>query len=60
MTIDEAISRIDNFEKRGLTKNYLELHEALRMGIEALKRIQESRQLKCQVASDTLPGETEK
>jgi len=59
MTIDEAIKRLELLKKGSFNDPFGYLHDSIKLGIEALKRIKESRFLKCQVASDKLPGETE-
>ena len=60
MTIEEAIKRIQNelplVEKRG----ELSLYAALNLGVEALKRIKNRRDLGTRWDSGKLPGETEK
>ena len=60
MTIDEAQLRIENFleacEEDELSKKDA---QAMRLGIEALERIQAIRVNECSVFTLPLPGETE-
>jgi hypothetical protein len=59
MTPDEAI-KILEVEERGLDPKYHpRLTKALKLGIEALKRIKADRILPYPIVSDLLPGETE-
>ena len=59
MTIDEAIEIITLYLQHSEQWGHHNLDDALQLGVEALKRIKESRLLSCQVASEKLPGETE-
>ena len=59
MTIDEAIKRLQNELNHGFRCGYEDLDKAQRLGIEALKRLQEQRSRTIIDEDDLLPGETE-
>ena len=60
MTIDEAITRIEVFLKDVSEGAPEKLDDALRLGIEALKRVREQREVGGYVRRQyPLPGETE-
>jgi len=58
MKIDEAIERLGKLRLPIKTQENHKDHEAVRLGIEALKRIQVSRKHFSRVFPTPLPGET--
>ena len=58
MTLEEAIFELEIMNHDGfVVMRYLE-HEALRLGIEALKRVNSSRKYVALIYDGLLPGET--
>jgi len=60
MTLDKAIEILNRVEPDSRPFDYEEEKEAIRLGIEALKRIQECRLADYMIKEDLLPGETDK
>ena len=59
MTLDEAIKIQENFLKTIPDTRYPNLFHAIQLGIEALKKIKEQRNLDGWLGTLGLPGETE-
>ena len=57
MTIDEAIGLLDVLECQPVIQQYYSSREAIKLGIEALKRIQGRRDLGTGWERTPLPGE---
>jgi len=58
MTIDEAIKLIERADIPKTKELYPDFYAALKLGIEALKRLKEYRQWHRSTADGPLPGET--
>jgi hypothetical protein len=58
MTIDEAITQLKQLPLPLKTRSDYKKHQAVRLGIEALKRIKEGREMNYEYFSHWLPGET--
>lgn len=58
MTIDEAIDELEEHLQEGGSRLVLKKEEAIKLGIEALKRIKEARQEHRKLGLFPLPGET--
>jgi len=59
MTLDEAIEILNRVEPDSRPFNYEEEKEAIRLGMEALKRVRDCRHDWNLVMTTRLPGETE-
>jgi len=59
MTDEQAIKELNTLKLPIKTEQDHRRHQAIRLGIEALKRIQEARVKYHSVWGDTLPGEDE-
>ena len=59
MTIDKAITLIEHCAKTHAHYDRVEVKDALKLGVEALKRVKDMRISPCTTADEILPGETE-
>ena len=59
MTIDKAIETLSDSANRGMTTFDQDYKDAQRLGIEALKLLQQQRTYLVHALYPTLPGETE-
>ena len=58
MTLDEAIEILSIYDKQGVVTALPDFHDAVKLGREALKRLQEQRSGTILDEYDLLPGET--
>ena len=58
MTIDEAIARLQQLNEGWPLGNKEPYFAALKLGIEALRRVEDMRIAPCTTADEMLPGET--
>ena len=59
MTIDEAIAEQEEFLEDNPHEQYFPWGKGMKLGIEALKRVQEDEYRGTEVPRELLPGETE-
>jgi len=59
MTLDKAIEILNSVEPDSRPFDYEEEKEAIRLGIEAMRRIKDARTAEVELEKTLLPGETE-